>query len=67
MIALLMFGAAVALAFAIGAHDGRERERRRVAKGQISRWEADLLRSRGVKMHPNPSEAGRYRRAVITR
>lgn len=59
MLALVFWSLALGLAFAIGAHDGRERERRRIASGKLSQWEADLLRARGNRVHPNPQMAGR--------
>jgi len=48
---------ALALAFYLGAHWARESERRRFARGDITRFEADLLRSRGRRVCPDPSAA----------
>jgi hypothetical protein len=67
VLTLLCFALACGLSWALGAHDARERERRRLAAGQIQRFEADLLRSRGIHPHPTPETAARTLRIRITR
>jgi hypothetical protein len=57
MVTMVSIGLALALAYYLGAYSAREAERRRFARGQIDRFEAELLRSRGRRMHPDPSAA----------
>lgn len=65
--ALLFWGGALALMWYLGAHSAREKERRRIAQGQIARFELELLRSQGNRIHPDPSAAGRVSRARVFR
>jgi hypothetical protein len=58
MVTFAAIVAALALAFYTGAHWSRESERKRFARGQIERFEAELLRSRtGRRPHPDPENA----------
>jgi hypothetical protein len=65
--AMFFWSAALTLAWLLGAYDGRERERRRISAGQVTRWEMELLRSQGNRVHPNPAAAARSSRVRIVR
>jgi hypothetical protein len=62
MVTFVALSLALTLAFYLGAYSARESERRRFARGAIERFEAELLRSRGRRMHPDPESA-----AVVSR
>jgi hypothetical protein len=62
MVTLVATVIALALAYLLGAHRARESERRRFARGQLQKFEADLIRQRGRRVHPDPNAA-----AVISR
>jgi hypothetical protein len=57
MVTAVAIGLALALAYWLGAYRGREGERQRFARGQIERFEAELMRSRGRLPHRDPSSA----------
>lgn len=67
MLFLLCLGGALVLTWYLGAHSAREKERKRISQGQISRFELDLLRAQGNRIHPDPSAAGRVSRARFVR
>jgi hypothetical protein len=62
MVTLVAVALAIGLAYFVGGYHARERERARIAAGDIARFEADLLRGRGRRLHPDPENA-----PVVTR
>lgn len=57
MVTAVAVGLALALSYALGAYQARERERQRFARGEIERFEAELIRQRGRRPHPDPASA----------